>query len=357
MKRQFDEALSERKKDVIELKASDFFVDGGLAKKIVRKDGQLEPYNAQDSVLESQFRSVTSEYPPRQYIPEPAPLYNVKINVNRTIYPVSRYAESIGRFEIGLSYKKSEGFADYNTRRDPVSMANRPMHIPNPVRWNELMCENQLLEIRQDPEKYFRKTPWDYWKDFTVDGVLAHIRGLEDGFSKSIEGPEELKRATFSTKGENFIHNYWAKSNPRPQHYCYMVVKKYDMPTEYVFDSKDTGSSRKSPSDATLAERYRGKFRPFQIGFFTMPHRGIPPRSIKRYRDEYDMKHYDGLVIYIGKVLTSPRTAVSSYYNTNNTDYKLINEPYVDWNVGIDGNQSTMMKIILDPNDGIPPVQ
>lgn len=357
MKRQFDEALSERKKGVIELKASDFFADGGLAKKIVRKDGQLDPYNAQDPVLESQFRSVSSEYPPIQNIPEPAPLYNVKISINRTIYPVSRHAESIGRFELGLSYKKSEGFADYMTRRDPVSMANRPMHILNPVRWNELMCENQLLEIKDDPKKYYQMTPWDYWKDFTVDGILTHILGLPDGFYKSIEGPEEIKRATFSTKGENFVHNYWAESDPRPGHYCYMVLKKYDMPKQYVFDSKDTASSRKSPSDATLSERYRGKFRPFQLGFFTMPHRGLIPKRIKKYKDEYEMKHRDGLVIYIGKVLTSPRTVVTSYYNTNNTEFNLVDKPYIDWNVGIDETQTTMMKIISDPNDGIVPVQ
>lgn len=355
MKRQFDKALEERKDGVVELKSSDFFSNHGLASKIARNEGRLEPYNAQDTVLESQFRSVASEYPPRQYIPEPAPLYNVKININRTIYPISRHSTAIDRFELGLAYKKSEGFMDLATRKDPASMANRPMHILNPVHWNALMCENQLYEIKKDPLNYYKQTPWDYWKDFTVDGVLTHIRGMENGLVKSIDGPDEIKRATLSTKGENFVHNYWAKSNPMPGHYCYMILKKYKMPAEYVFDSKDGPISKKSTSDATLKDKYRGNFSPFQIGFFTMPHRGTPPKAIRKYKDEYGYKHRDGLVIYVGKVLTAPRK-VTSYHNSGNIEHNLVDEPFVDWNVGIDTHHVTMMKLILDPNDGIVPI-
>lgn len=356
MKRLFDGANGERTKDVIPLNADDFFSPGGLSKKVDRKaSNPLNNDTSRESVLESQFRSVSAEYPPRELIPQSEPQFNIQLNVNRSIYPVSEHAQSIGQFELGLLYKKSEGFMDMASRNDPFTMANRPAHILNPVTFNAILNENQIHLIKKDPKAYYQMSAWDFWKQWSVDGVVTHIRGMEDGMIKSIEGPQQIKRATLSTKGANFIHNYWAESNPLPGFRCYMIFKKYDKPSRYTLDSHSSASSYKTPNYNNLSSGYEGKFKPFQIGFFCMPHRGTVPLEMKTYTDEWGYEHHDGLIIYIGTVLTAPRRVIP-HYADGYSEYNLIDKPCTDWNIGHDSSHVTMMKIILDPNDGIIPL-
>ena len=354
MKRLFNEALADAKKDVISLNASDFFSYDGLNKKVKQESDGLNHYTSREPVLESQFRDMKSWNPPiQQQMTKHEPEYNLKISLNRSIYPVSQHTRSIEKFELGLVYKKSEGFMTSSAMltRGPFADAEKPVHLLNPVVFNSILCDNQIFLAKSDPKKYYAMTAWDFWKDWSVDGVVTHVRGLEDGMNKSIDGPEEIKRATLSTKGGNFIQNYWAESNPSPGSDCYAVIKKYDRPEYYVIDDK--GTQKKPTYNETGEGDYKGRLKPFQIGFFCVPRGSSPPLAMKEYKDEWGYKGY-GIFIKIGSALTTPRK-VLPYYTPGNSEYQLVDKPFTDNTIGFDPTSVTMMKIIMDPNDGIVP--
>ncbi len=306
---------------------------------------------------------------PDELVMEGQPLYNNQQVINRTIEPLGPGVDSIGPFELALLHRKDAQALDWVRVREKGRELEKPLFIVNPATFNYQCCQDQYAMHHSDSDqeklRYAQMTPQELWSEhWSLDGVIEVAAGYEtqgQGSTEAVLGVRKVSQVV--SKGPQFIYNYWENSVGKLEPGCrlYAIIKKYDKPARYIVNSRFNnkvvpGSAIKEAPGMFVDHGAKSPFRPFQMGFYIVPpHESRPPREALTYLDEWNYEHYDGLAIYIGTVMSVPRQQpllLAAHHEARPGR----DQPYTDSNVGIDSRNVTMLKIVLDSDDGVMPI-
>lgn len=327
--------------------------------------------------------------PRDEAVPEGEPLYNAPYAQPRKIHPLGPQHDSLDQFELGILHKHDPG----NRERDLVNLQaipsfarqnyinTSPLNIVNPATFNYLIALQQK-KMQADPDqlaKYLQSSPEDWWcRNWSMDGVVEHANPLGypgEGDVSNTTG--QKKMATMIVHNGAYCYNYWARCGLMvPGSVVYAVIKRFDVAGAdgqiryWLNHGYGTGGSLSGNGGAgattLMANAMPGAldgstrlFRPFQLGFFVLPYGGQVPREVVEYEDELGVKHYDALVIRIGRVFFTPRHQQAHVLHPAYTQpvdgLRRAVEPWMDSNVGV-GGDLTQLKIMIDCDDGATPL-
>ena len=372
MASQFRKARDERTEDVARITNPLSAMSRGGGGKIVNRIRQKQnplgvlsqsQFNQRES-LEGQIRRNVTNTTRDEMIPEGEPLSNVVHPVNRKIYALSKHFDAIDQYELAILFKKDGNNLKGARLRDSHVVQDNPLPIVNPVTFNFMQCEHQLKMQETRLAEYDALTPRDVWVDWSIDGVVEYANTYEDtGSGGTVSSAGKKKRATVISKGPKYIYNYWAHSELRPGGHCYAIIKKYGQAApHYTLTNRFSGASYDQAVKTVspvIEESGRAPFHPYQMGFFCLPYGGTVPLELLTYSDEYGLKHYDALPIFLGTVQFTPRQQTVFYPSFHDQLPVRNNDPFTDSNVGTNGadaHQLTMLKLILDCDDGVMPI-
>ncbi len=246
--------------------------------------------------------------------------FNVALVVNRHIKEVAPCFGAIERNSLAILYKNNE--FNLNTNRFATSeftLQCNPLDIIPPQVFNYSIYQIQEQEAKLFPDVYRTRTPHDFWKDFSVDGVPSDITPVSNRASVFVQGGSLLdgtevtnpnactKMATMICKGRVSIANYWG-AGIKPGSDVYFVIKKFE-PQDYVHDytqgtkilTNNCAKKKQATNDCAL-----NPLTPYQLAFFALPNGGPVPPEIVRYYDEEGNYRTDGLVVKLGTVTQVP---------------------------------------------------
>lgn len=323
------------------------------------------------NILES-FR--TENFSPHKpmALPNREPATNVTTTIQVPVKPFTGSLDAVRKYELAIEYKLDPHKMDTMAVRHVGRMQRSPMTVLNPATWNYTLCSLQIRDVKENPEAYYLKTPWDYWKDWSISGVVEaeemldgsdsfHAGGLDPGSSSARAGGYKL--LTMATKGPVSIHNY-AGRNIYQGGKMYAIIKKSKIPGDYWLDSR--------PGPTTYAGRHsvdmklpmirdnKQEIFPYQMSFMCLPNGGPLPREATMYRNERGDMCYDAIVIYLGTIFSTPIDhefmAITDFYELNAETKRrepINNGGYNDVRSSYDPNAIMYTKIILDCDDGI----
>ena len=380
---EFNDVAGQRMDDVVQLRhPKSQFHGSNLQVAMSHQKGKLDglldgtplstfyPFGG-GNILESFRTQNTSPMTPMS-LPNREPSSNYVTPVTRVVKPFMSTLDAVSKYEIAIEYKDDPRKMDTFVAPHVGRMQGSPMTILNPATFNYTMCTMQLRHAKENPEEYYLKTPWDYWKDWSIGGIVSAEEMLDgsdsfttSGISANRFSPSAggYKIITLSTKGPEFLYNYFG-SNISQGGKCYAIFKKNKVPGDYWLDNK--------PTIAALSGRHTVDTRlpmirdtqdivlPYQLSFVCLPNGGPLPREATMYRDERGVMCYDAIVIYLGTIFSVPIDhqfmPVTEFFTINPDTRRrepLTGGAYTDSRNGYDPNGIMFMKLILDCDDGI----
>lgn len=295
--------------------------------------------------------------------------------VTRFIKPHTDTLDGAGMFELVFEYKVSASNNMETIKTAAGYMPSQPMDIVNAAIFNLTLMNQQLFDAKQDYEDYLLKTPWDYWANWSVGGVIQFeemMNGAESSMTSGFSGVGSIrsqnaagyKAVTITTKGPEFMYNLFGH-NISPAGKCYAIIKKHAMPTEFNLDNKRNLAALSGLHRVTermpLINNVPHLVKPYQMSFVCLPSGGSLPEAATMYYDENEILRRDGLAIYLGKVWSVPYNHVfkniNNYYDVDPITSRIpnVNEYTAcnDASQGIDREGIMLMKLILDCDDSI----
>lgn len=249
--------------------------------------------------------------------------FNIAYVVNRAVKAFAPHLDPIQADQLCILYKNNE--FNLNTCRlegaDFTYQCN-PLDIISPQVFNYILYQLQEEESRIDPEKYSKRTPQEYFNDFSIDGIAEAVAPMQNRasvFAGSCSGYDGTiidnptactSLVTMIAKGVLNCVNYWGP-NVEPGAELYIVFRKFELGdySHDYFHGKQTLSNHAAKRQQTLApssDATANPFTPYQLAFFALPKGGIPPVEYTRYRDEAGNTRTDSIVIHVGRVTEVP---------------------------------------------------
>lgn len=300
--------------------------------------------------------------------------FNMPLIVNRQVNKPGPLFDSIQPGELAILYKKNEG--NLNTCKPDTTgftIQANPLDIVPPSVFNYATAHIQQRDARNNRAEYNKKTPYDYWHDYSFDGIPEHIAPFADRSSVFSFGgnyvdnqavsplPTCTSLATMTARGKSSCVNYWGPGI-KPGSHLYAIMKKFeqsDYSHEYLLGTRmltDHAGKRLANSN----ECDDNPMRPFQLAFFALPDGGPIPMEIIRYYDDDGFLRTDSHIMRIGTVMEVPLGHVYretgtrlkpftgvipscglSHYTVTNNYMPVNHNPITIW---------------LKPNDGISPL-
>jgi hypothetical protein len=237
---------------------------------------------------------------------------------SQTVHPVNRVIQ-----QMSCTWKHPEAYDLLFLHKNRDTRANTlyydetptectPLELVTPEIMNYVWRRLQQAQS-DDPQRrtaYLNMSPGDAWADWNLDGVvestgkMMHQYGPNYNVGTGLLGANEsgAKRATVDSKGPQFCKNVFGP-NIKAGGKVYAVVKRFPMDAEYMLsESKHSILS----VDNALRLTQLSPFRPMQTAFFCMPDGGPVPDEVRTYVDQEGVVRYDGLVIFIGTVFSTP---------------------------------------------------
>lgn len=245
---------------------------------------------------------------------------NMALVVNRQVKPIHETYESFDVYNIAILHKHSED--NLNAGRIdlmPFTIQFNPLRIVPPGVLNQVWAMQQDEEAQRHPQLYRTRTPVDYWKDYSIDGVVQAVSPIQDRQSVFECGPltvamEPLqpnynRLVTMHSKGPIYLNMEYFEANVKPGAALYAVIKKFE-PADYA----SQGTLHCLLNNSAAVPKGPAPLRPYQMAFFSLPHGGPVPDEYKRYYDEEGTLRTDGLVIYLGMVMEVPQDHIFKEY-------------------------------------------
>ena len=298
---------------------------------------------------------------------------NDKQSVNRLIMPHTDSLDSAAVHELVFEYKSGPNRMTTTTSVHGQPLQGMPLEVVNPAIYNHTILQQQLVDAQIDYDAYCLKTPYDYWEDWTVGGVVEFERmadgaesGTTSGFSSTSRYQHACgyKRTTNTSKGPEYIYNYFG-DNIKPGGKCYAIIKKHAMPTEFVLGSKINPASiaavRQISTGLVQVNNAPKLVRPYQMSFVCLPDGGLMPSEALCYLNEAGEVKRDGLLIYLGTIFSVPiyhkYRHITNYNHVESTVHRIPDRKeqhaFSNSNEGIMRESVMLTRLIMDSNDGI----
>ena len=304
------------------------------------------------------------------------PMDNIRLVVNRQVNRPGPLFDPIQKGELAILFKNTED--NLNTCRlegAAFTIQCNPLSIIPPAVYNYAIGQLQQREATHYKEKYRKRTPFDYWKDYSIDGIPEHISPMQNKSTIFCTGSAMVDGCgttdsnictMLSTMAARAPHikviNYWG-SAVKPGSHLWGVIKKFEQ-SDYSYDyligtkilTDHTGKRLAIANDCEVTP-----LMPYQLAFFSMPDGGPVPPEYTRYYDEEGNLRTDGHLIKFGTVAAVPLghvfrennarlrpftgaipTCVMSHYTMTTADHSSM--------------RHNPITIMLKPNDGIYPL-
>lgn len=379
---QFSDVAGQRKDNIVEItnpkrQFEESAFQGGMGQQKGRLDSLLHgtPLSTffpglGSGILES-FRTTNGHPGMPTALPNRQPAANFTTPIIRVVKPYTSTLDAISCLEIAIEYKDDPDKMDTFVAPNVGRLQSKPMCILNPSTFNHAIFNKQMYDAKRDYEEYCLKTPWCYWKDWTIGGVCESEQmfdGSESNITSGFSGNSHTQQSggykiiTVVSKGPQFLFNYFG-SNIKPGGKCYAIVKKHNMPSEYYLDNKPSIASlsgRHAVNRTPLINNVPHVIKPYQMSFVCLPNGGKLPREATMYRDERGILRRDGIAIYLGTIFSVPIDhnfkAISSMYEIDPITKRVTDSrghPHTDAREGAQTNEIMWMRLILDCDDGI----
>ena len=343
---------------------------------------QFYPFN-NNNILES-FRIQQNRPGFESTIPNSELSANYTHPVMRVVKPYTDAVDAVSKHEIALEYKDDPYNMD-TVRTRAGHMQSNPQTVVAPAIYNNIIYNQQVYDAQQDYDEYLEKGPWDYWENWGVGGIVEFeemLDGSEATLTSGLNSGSNSQRAagyklcTITAKGPQFCYNYFG-SNIRPAAKCYAIIKKHQTPTHFNLSSNFNAASALGLNsinhavDTPIINNLARGIRPYQMSFVCLPSGGMLPPEATKYYDERGELRRDGLVIYLGKVWSTPINheyrSINNYYDiapfqtrtphSAGTEYneKYDRTSFNDAQSIVDREAIMHMKLIMDPDDGLAP--
>jgi hypothetical protein len=373
--------IGERKKDAVKLRLPGQLKQLESSDRLSKRSklggydsgaslAQFAPFAAVNPLEGFRATNLSSPFE-RDPLPHTRLLNNTKLGITRFIKPVTETLDPLGTHELGILYKRG-GNADI-----PLLAS-----VVNPATFNYVMYQQQLHDFETEKEEYYMRTPGDYWRDWSVDGVPETemmAGGGESLMTSGIgaRGPQSgsgYKIETLTARGPTYMYNYWG-SNLWPGATLYWCFKKHDAPAAYLLNNKMNTASL----SGNWPTRKVTAYKPFQMSFLCLPHGGVVPPEARMYTDEMGNRKFDGIVGYVGQVFSVPNNHVyknvlvdkhhtmpvirslpgrdgSMFHPDEGSFLDAGGVAWNDANKNVSRIDAMLPKIILNSNDGILPL-
>jgi hypothetical protein len=301
--------------------------------------------------------------------------FNVSLTVNRQVNKPGPLLDPIQPHELAILFKVNE--CNLNTCKpeaDRFTVQANPLDIVPPSVYNYATALLQQLHAKQNPAEYKKTTPFDYWKDYSIDGIASHIAPFQNRSSVFAFGASLVDGRAVSTqcavtalasmeaRAEIECINYWGPGIKVGSH-LYAIIKKFeqgDYSHEYLLGNKKVLTDHTGKRLANSNDCDNNPMRPYQLAFFALPDGGPIPMEISRYYDDDGYLRTDAHIIRIGTVMEIP---LGHQYKETGTRLK----PFTGTIPPCTMSHYTMtknympvnhnpIKIHLKPNDGVLPL-
>lgn len=300
--------------------------------------------------------------------------HNVTLAVNRQVNRPGPQFDSIQMHEIAILFKNSEdNLNTYRIEGSQFTIQCNPLSIIPPSVYNYAIGQIQQREAKNYPELYRKRTPFDYWKDYSIDGIPDMISPIKDRSSvfclgsSMVDGagvcdqPTCTMLATMAARGRKKVINYWG-SGVKPGSQVWAVIRKFEQ-SDYSYDymlgnkvlTDHTGKRRAVSNDCET-----NPLRPYQLAFFALPEGGPVPPEYTHYYDEEGNQRFDGHLIKIGTVAEVP---LGHVYRESNSRLKpftgavpLCATSHYTMTNDYAPMRRELITIILKPDDGVLPL-
>lgn len=303
--------------------------------------------------------------------------FNVTLAVNRQVNQVGPGLGSLKQMELAILYKNVEADSPNTCKFDDETFTTQcnALDIITPAVYNYAIAMIQHRESQRFPETYKKRTPYDYWKDYSIDGVVEYITPMQNRASVFTCGgilvdnsvssmkPVCTELATMVARGTPKVLNYWG-SDVMPGAELYFVIKKFE-PSDYSYEYTSGGRiiTHHAAKQVASNDSEVNPIRPYQMAFFALPHGGLVPPEYTRYYDEWGQLRYDGLVVKIGRVMEVPLGHVFRESNVRLKPFtgSLPACPLSFYTMGSTGGDCKPgyhypLRIILKSDDGVMPI-